>query len=124
MDDVPVAAALERFEAAVAVDVEQHCCTIYWTVRIHKACDDEVEVASDGFKLVPDMQQLNTLRQREAEALRKCLQAREKKKEDTMEAQIEQLQAGMTKIDDQGRKNTELIKGLEDLMRGGKTRQV
>ena len=63
------------------------------------------------------MQQLNALRQREAEALRKCLQAREKKKEDTMEAQIERLQAGMTKIDDQGRKNTELIKGLEDLIK-------
>ena len=89
-----------------------------WTYKLYRRnVHDEVEVASDGFKLVPDMQQLNTLRQREAEALRKCLQAREKKKEDTMEAQIERLQAGMTKIDDQGRKNTELIKGLEDLIK-------
>ena len=55
-----------------------------WTYKLYRRnVHDEVEVASDGFKLVPDMQQLNTLRQREAEAREKCLQAREKKKEDS-----------------------------------------
>ena len=51
-----------------------------WTYKWYRRTwEGEKEVASDGFKLVPDMQQLNTLRQREAEALRKCLQAREKR---------------------------------------------
>ena len=67
--------------------------------------------------MVPHMQMQNALRQREEEALRKCLQAREKREEETMEAQIERLQAGMTKLDEQGRANFESINGLQDLIR-------
>ena len=73
-------------------------------------------------KLVPKQLELNALRQREEEALKRCLQAREKRDEETLEARITQLNEKHTKLDEQGRQNFELLNGrfdeIEKIVRG------
>ena len=74
---------------------------------------------SSGFKLVPPQQGpegLDALRQREDEALKRCLQAREKREDDTLDARIGRLQAAVAKLDEQARGNFEAVNGRLDVI--------
>jgi len=74
----------------------------------------EVAVSPGGFRQVPPQQQLSLVRQREGEALKRSLQAREKRVEETLEARIERVQAKLVKIEEQNRANFESINGRFD----------
>ena len=93
-----------------------------WLHRSYRRHQGEVDIDDSGFKLVPKQLELNALRQREEEALKRCLQAREKRDEETLEARITQLNEKHTKLDEQGRQNFELLNGrfdeIEKIVRG------
>jgi len=84
--------------------------------KLCRAREGEEDVSTFGFKLVPSQRELNTLSQREADALKHCLQAREKREDDTLDARIGRLQAAVAKLDEQARGNFEAVNGRLDVI--------
>ena len=76
-----------------------------------------VRVGSKGFKLVPVQQELSVLYQREEEAVKRCLQERERRQSEKSEAQMKLLLDGLMKLDAAGRANFESINGRIDELR-------
>jgi hypothetical protein len=83
-------------------------------VQYRRVVWNEREVDAGGFKLLPSMRRLNEYRGQERDALKRCLQTRERRDEETNNARIKRLQASMTKLDVQGRANFEALNGRVD----------
>ena len=77
---------------------------------------DTRRIGSVGFKLLPKQQDLNAYQALEEEALRRCLQQREKRDSEQIDARVDKLLEGMQKLEEDGRANFEALNGrLDDL---------
>jgi len=75
---------------------------------------NEEEIGTAGFKLIPRLRELSAYRANEKDALKRCLQTRERRAEESSEARVERLQVRMDKLDEVGRANFEALNGRID----------
>ena len=85
-----------------------------WLRKLYLRHKGEVEVDSCGFKLVPKKVDLDAQQQRERLALKRCLQARKKVKNETHAAQLSRLNARCTKLNEEVQSNFEKLNGRFD----------